>query len=376
MGKLNISELDLNTKSLDCAFKIPDLTQLQALVDRLLNNTSVISLDLSGNKFGDSGCQVLASLLSQNFTIGCLKLNNNKISDKGLKCIVDAVTDKSNLSILTLGENKISDAGIKYLSHQWINGQNNELEIIDLDFDGNLISDDGCLYLIQCMEKCKSRTRLENVTMHHNEIKDKRLLDRMESILVKNQEWNSCNEGTEEEEEAEAEENFREEASHKQNSTNKNDLAAEKSNEESSLKASDQSQVTTKPAMTMNGSTLVKMSSARRSGATMNSGKTLVEQQRDFQVQLQRLQSQVDEMQRQVSNTKDQVTLLWRLVVFFVVAFVMSVSYVLSPIMAALLLGLIGVVLYFILGNKKESITVQLLSLTSLSLGQKKKQQP
>ncbi|XP_078062596.1 NACHT, LRR and PYD domains-containing protein 3-like [Mustelus asterias] len=105
-----IQKLDLNVNSLtdSCA---------EDLASALSTNRSLIDLNLSLNKLGDSGVKLLsAALRNPECKIQKLNLYGNDLSDSCAEDLASALSTNRSLIDLNLGDNKLGDSGVKLLS--------------------------------------------------------------------------------------------------------------------------------------------------------------------------------------------------------------------------------------------------------------------
>ena len=86
-------------------------------------NSSLASLDLSGNQIGISGGKHLALLLANNGTIRKLSLAGNAIGDEGARAIAVALRDhNSTLTSLDLSNNGIGEPGLVAIAEALMQG--------------------------------------------------------------------------------------------------------------------------------------------------------------------------------------------------------------------------------------------------------------
>ncbi|XP_078060886.1 NACHT, LRR and PYD domains-containing protein 3-like isoform X1 [Mustelus asterias] len=105
-----IQKLHLNVNSLtdSCA---------EDLASALSTNRSLIDLNLSLNKLGDSGVKLLsAALRNPECKIQKLNLYGNDLSDSCAEDLASALSTNRSLIDLNLGDNKLGDSGVKLLS--------------------------------------------------------------------------------------------------------------------------------------------------------------------------------------------------------------------------------------------------------------------
>lgn len=80
------------------------------LAERMRNNKSLTSLNLSMNLLGDQGVQFIAEVLNTT-ALKTLDISTNMIGDKGMRAIALALMDNKTLTSLNLDMNKIGDEG-------------------------------------------------------------------------------------------------------------------------------------------------------------------------------------------------------------------------------------------------------------------------
>jgi len=87
-----------------------------ALANALETNSTLTTLYLSENKFGDKGVEALAKALEKNSTLTTLDLSDCNIGDEGAKALAEALKKNSTLQRLFLSDNVISVTGLKDLA--------------------------------------------------------------------------------------------------------------------------------------------------------------------------------------------------------------------------------------------------------------------
>jgi hypothetical protein len=102
----------------------------------LANNSTLTSLDVSGNFFGDNGAKELAYALTDNSTLTSLDMDLNWIDDEGVKALARALAHNSTLTSLDIRRNKFGDDGAKVLAHALLNNST----LTSLGIRGNGIS--------------------------------------------------------------------------------------------------------------------------------------------------------------------------------------------------------------------------------------------
>ncbi|UJR14323.1 hypothetical protein I4U23_001319 [Adineta vaga] len=109
---------------------------LLVLVNTLYENKTLRELDLSHNRLGDDGIEILAKFLSlNNCSIRYLDLSSNGITDVGAQYLANMLTKNTSLESLTLNKNEIEDGGLIYIAEA-LKTQNQKL--VELRLDENL----------------------------------------------------------------------------------------------------------------------------------------------------------------------------------------------------------------------------------------------
>lgn len=73
-------------------------------------------VNLSDNKLGTEGAKALSAMLLENNTIVSLQLSGNEFDDHAAKYLADAITANSKVEILDLSYNRFGDKAGKVLS--------------------------------------------------------------------------------------------------------------------------------------------------------------------------------------------------------------------------------------------------------------------
>ena len=137
-----------------------------ALLSQVLAvNSSLTSLNLSGNGIGNSGATSLSQALAVNSCLTYLNLSENKIGDSGATSLSQALAVNSSLTNLDLTTNLICDSGAASLSQAL--AVNSSLTYLYLT--QNSIRDSGAASLSQALATNSSLTVLG---LSHNHIDD------------------------------------------------------------------------------------------------------------------------------------------------------------------------------------------------------------
>ena len=136
---LDLSSNDIRIKGADILFKT------------LTHNISIISLNLSSldginrNRICSEGCKYLTNLLKENKFLNELNLSGNSIKNEGLKYIFEGLNNNFSLSILILGNNEIDEKGIANFNII------QKCNLIKLDLKENSIKNIGLKILGKCL---------------------------------------------------------------------------------------------------------------------------------------------------------------------------------------------------------------------------------
>ena len=128
-------------------------------------NSSLTSLDLSGNAIRQSGASCLSDALIANSSLTSLCLSGNEIGDDGASCLSQALIVNSSLTTLDLSRCSISQSGASCLSHAL--EANSSLRCFDLS--QNSIGEDGAACFTQAL---KANCCLTNVDLSENGISE------------------------------------------------------------------------------------------------------------------------------------------------------------------------------------------------------------
>ena len=154
-------------KSLDLTEIIMDFTfhtrRIHALSQVLTVNTSLTTLDLSGNSFGDDGATSLSQALAANTSLTTLNLSLNFIGAEGATSLSQALAVNTSLTTLYLSHNSISNAGATSLSQ----ALEVNTSLTTLDLSHNSIGAEGATSLSQALAVNTSLTTLD---LSHNSI--------------------------------------------------------------------------------------------------------------------------------------------------------------------------------------------------------------
>jgi Ran GTPase-activating protein (RanGAP) involved in mRNA processing and transport len=91
-------------------FRVYGLECVGAVADLLIDNPTLVRLNLSSNTIGDDGAAIIAAAVKTNSTLTCLKLNHTSIRDVGIRDIFQALKSNLNVTTLDLSGNTIRDS--------------------------------------------------------------------------------------------------------------------------------------------------------------------------------------------------------------------------------------------------------------------------
>lgn len=74
------------------------------------------AVDLSDNKMGTEGAKAISAMLLENTTIVVLQLSGNEFDDRAAKYLADAITANSKVEVLDLSYNKFGEKAGKVQS--------------------------------------------------------------------------------------------------------------------------------------------------------------------------------------------------------------------------------------------------------------------
>jgi len=133
-----------------------------AIFESLVNNNSVISLDLSSheglyrNRIAESSMKSIIPLLQKNKILTILNLSGNSISNLGVKYIAEGIKGNFTLMSLKIGYNEITGCDEISLYLKEIVTQS---KLLEFDISGNPLSN-------ECFEKFIKSLTKTGVTLH------------------------------------------------------------------------------------------------------------------------------------------------------------------------------------------------------------------
>ncbi|ORZ28519.1 hypothetical protein BCR41DRAFT_391985 [Lobosporangium transversale] len=140
-----------------------EASELQGLINLLMTNTTLTTLNLTNNSIFDKEVLTLSEALKANTTLAILDLSDNSVGDKGALALSEALKISSSLTSLRLGSNSIGDEGALALSEAL--KVNSSLMTLDLSY--NSIRDGGALALSEAL---KVNTSLMTMNLSGNSI--------------------------------------------------------------------------------------------------------------------------------------------------------------------------------------------------------------
>ena len=155
-------------------FACPSLSTLYLA---LTVNTSLTSLDLSGNSIDDGGASSLTEALRVNTSLTSLGLDGNSIGDEGASSLSEALRVNTSLTSLHLCDNSIGDEGASSLSE----ALRVNTSLTSLDLCWNSIGDEGASSLSEAL---RVNTSLTSLNLSCNQIKDEQVNSLSEALRV------------------------------------------------------------------------------------------------------------------------------------------------------------------------------------------------
>lgn len=124
------------------SLKFADCDQFQLtpeLQAAIKTSTSLIHLELPGNKITGNTIVQLSDILSTNTSLLTLNLCHNSLTDTDLEVLSTSLRLNQTLTLLNLSGNKFSNIGITHLNDMM--RRNNTLEEIKLEFNASIQSE-------------------------------------------------------------------------------------------------------------------------------------------------------------------------------------------------------------------------------------------
>ncbi|XP_028514912.1 NACHT, LRR and PYD domains-containing protein 3 isoform X1 [Exaiptasia diaphana] len=174
-GEIDLSQSDVTP---------PDCTAIMFVLRHC--GTSLNSLKISDNKFGDSGCSELVKIFIMHGAFEChltqLDFSGNEITDRGMLHLSDALkSENCHLTKLGLNRNHISDQGVLHLSDAL---QSENCHLGHLELSSNEITDQSVLYLSAALKS--ENCHLGHLELSLNEITDQGVLHLSDALKSEN----------------------------------------------------------------------------------------------------------------------------------------------------------------------------------------------
>ncbi|XP_036169878.1 leucine-rich repeat-containing protein 74A isoform X2 [Myotis myotis] len=144
------------------------------------NSSSLLSLQLSGNKFKDQSAELLCQALSANYRIKEMDLSHNEFSDKDGEFLGSMLALNVGLQTLDLSWNHLSPRAAVSLS----NGLRSNVTLKTLDISMNGFGNEGAAALGEAL---KSNSSLAYLDVSNNDISNEGIIK-----LSKGLEFNEC----------------------------------------------------------------------------------------------------------------------------------------------------------------------------------------
>ncbi|USQ12803.1 hypothetical protein J2N86_08790 [Legionella lytica] len=201
-----IANNDPNFKNLEPSWLITD-DRIQSLAAALINNTTLIGIDLYDHYIGDLNLGYLTKAIEAHKKLSSLNLDKNQITELGADYIGELIEKNDVLINLTLNNNAIGSRGAQAIARGLeVNSQLRSLHLkntaigdpgaqalfealevntslIFLDLSNNEINDLGASYIIQMLGH---NSTISSLYLKGNPISNKNLVE-IESLLSRNQ---------------------------------------------------------------------------------------------------------------------------------------------------------------------------------------------
>ncbi|KAL0229010.1 hypothetical protein GEMRC1_013630 [Eukaryota sp. GEM-RC1] len=135
------------------AFSNPLLFVLESelfslLIELLIIDTTVTSVNFSGSLLGDEGVRALADALKVNTTVTDYYLSRNSIGDEGARALADALKVNTSVTDVELSRNSIGVEGARALA----DALKFNTSVTNIDLSSNSIGDEGARALADALK--------------------------------------------------------------------------------------------------------------------------------------------------------------------------------------------------------------------------------
>ena len=147
------------------------LSKLQRTIIALQNN-NIMSVDLAGEKIGCDGIKAIAGALILNTSLKRLVLGGVVfgcgIDEKGISVLANALVQNRTLMELDLRSNKINDVGAKALA----NKLQEHCSLVRIDLRSNPIGDEGAKALVDLVQNRQNKLQIALDELIHDQMRD------------------------------------------------------------------------------------------------------------------------------------------------------------------------------------------------------------
>jgi hypothetical protein len=133
-------------------------------LQKTIELTKLINLDLSNNLIEDKGCRSVVDAVKYNHTLKTLNLSYNNITTNGGFYIADMLMKNKSIDTMILGGNNITDNGLQSLINVLIN---NNRSIKYLDLSNNKLRSNDVMYISNMLTK---NTVLATLNLSNNKL--------------------------------------------------------------------------------------------------------------------------------------------------------------------------------------------------------------
>ncbi|XP_066594932.1 leucine-rich repeat-containing protein 74A-like [Prorops nasuta] len=190
LPQINILIDMFETDTINLKYYGVDSKVAQVICESLTNNTSVQTIDLTGNWLTEETCSYLGKLLMENNVIINLILSGCHIGYEGAKCLQAGLEDALNLVNLDLSYCDLDYKGLSCIAEGIINNNSGILEFINLE-DNNL-DEASITYLCNLITSCPNLVTLNlSWNLLYSEYAWKNLSKALsKTIIIVNLSWN------------------------------------------------------------------------------------------------------------------------------------------------------------------------------------------
>lgn len=139
---LEIPLIDLDQKSImNYAQKNLNVEECNQVLEEILHNKFITSLDFTQNSLGDEQCETLSLFIKNNSNLKHLDLCKNNITSVGCASLANGLLDNTSLQYLSLQDNNLSESGIEEILKAI-----KTTKISNLNLKNTYFNNEGCVH--------------------------------------------------------------------------------------------------------------------------------------------------------------------------------------------------------------------------------------